>query len=104
MEHFGAGQIRRACKLLISWSGRPDSNRRRPAWEAGNWKASPLVHNAASLPPARRFPVLHACSTCVPCPTRDASILFLMFPVFLVVEDIVITRPLRPYGSCPEIQ
>src|SRR6266508_479813 len=24
-----------ACKLLKRWSGRPDSNRRRPAWEAG---------------------------------------------------------------------
>src|SRR5678816_865400 len=35
MEHFGAGQIQGTCKLLISWSGRPDSNRRRPAWEHG---------------------------------------------------------------------
>ena len=35
MEHFGAGQIQGACKLLKRWSGRPDSNRRRPAWEAG---------------------------------------------------------------------
>src|ERR1035438_8231336 len=27
--------IRNPCKLLKRWSGRPDSNRRRPAWEAG---------------------------------------------------------------------
>src|ERR1035438_8814183 len=27
--------IRTPCKLLKRWSGRPDSNRRRPAWEAG---------------------------------------------------------------------
>ena len=33
MEHFGAGRNQGACKLLILWSGRPDSNRRRPAWE-----------------------------------------------------------------------
>src|SRR5437867_5757503 len=25
----------RACNPLDKWSGRPDSNRRRPAWEAG---------------------------------------------------------------------
>ena len=35
MEHFGAGQIRGACKLLKRWSGRRGSNPRRPAWEAG---------------------------------------------------------------------
>ena len=27
--------IRNPCKLLKTWSGRPDSNRRRPAWEVG---------------------------------------------------------------------
>ena len=33
-------------------------------------------------------------------PSRNhvVSILFLIFPVFLVVEDMAITRPLRPYG------
>ena len=34
-----------SCKLLKSWSGRPGSNRRRPAWEAGilplNYSRSP---------------------------------------------------------------
>src|ERR1035438_8687392 len=27
--------IRNPCKCLKKWSGRPDSNRRRPAWEVG---------------------------------------------------------------------
>src|ERR1035438_3452362 len=38
--------IRNPCKLLKRWSGRPDSNRRRPAWEAGilplNYSRSPI--------------------------------------------------------------
>ena len=32
------------------------------------------------------------------------SVLFLMFPEFLVVEDIGTTRALRPYASWQEIQ
>src|ERR1035438_2076016 len=39
--------IRNPCKLLKRWSGRPDSNRRRPAWEAGilplNYSRLPFV-------------------------------------------------------------
>ena len=35
MEPIGANLLCGACKLLKRWSGRPDSNRRRPAWEAG---------------------------------------------------------------------
>src|ERR1035438_2571003 len=44
--------IRTPCKLLKRWSGRPDSNRRRPAWEAGilplNYSRVPLF-SATSL-------------------------------------------------------
>ena len=32
VRRWRVGSIR--CKLLIFWSGRPDSNRRRPAWES----------------------------------------------------------------------
>src|SRR5436189_3041930 len=35
MEPIGANLLTAACKLLILWSGRRDSNPRRPAWEAG---------------------------------------------------------------------
>src|ERR1700688_2001063 len=35
MEPIGANLLLGACKLQILWSGRPGSNRRRPAWEAG---------------------------------------------------------------------
>src|SRR5262245_47274510 len=35
MEPIGANLLTVACKLLILWSGRRDSNPRRPAWEAG---------------------------------------------------------------------
>ena len=45
MEPIGANLLLGACKLLKRWSGRPDSNRRRPAWEAGILPAEllPLV-------------------------------------------------------------
>src|SRR5205807_8081493 len=35
MAELGIGRERMFRKGLIYWSGRPDSNRRRPAWEAG---------------------------------------------------------------------
>src|ERR1035438_7787441 len=39
--------IRNPCKCLKKWSGRPDSNRRRPAWEAGilplNYSRLPFI-------------------------------------------------------------
>src|SRR5450432_2719574 len=35
MEHKRSTEREDTCKLLILWSGRPGSNRRRPAWEAG---------------------------------------------------------------------
>ena len=34
LDHFGAGLKASDANLLIFWSGRPGSNRRRPAWEA----------------------------------------------------------------------
>src|SRR5260370_7651457 len=45
------------------------------------------------------LPVFHVCSTCESSPTRDASILFPMFPVFLVVEHMTIVSPPRPSES-----
>src|SRR5437016_1854696 len=35
MEPIGANLLWSACNLLKRWSGRGDSNPRRPAWEAG---------------------------------------------------------------------
>src|SRR5205823_12321606 len=35
MEHFGAHRLNGIPKLLKRWSGRWESNPRRPAWEAG---------------------------------------------------------------------
>ena len=35
MEYCGVADFGGSCKLLISWSGRRDSNPRRPAWEKG---------------------------------------------------------------------
>ena len=74
------------------------------ALEAEFRKRLTLAQRRKHPPRAGRFPVFHVCSTSEPSPTRDVSVLFLMFPVFLVVENMAITRPLRPYGSWPEIQ
>src|SRR5262249_2583048 len=41
---------------------------------------------------------------CEASPIRDVSVLFLVFPLFLVVEDMAITRPLCSYESWPEMQ
>src|SRR5262249_46380226 len=49
--------------LPKNWSGRPDSNRRRPAWEAGilplNYRrpATPILQSSQT-PPPRLFPIL----------------------------------------------
>lgn len=51
-----------------------------------------LIRNSEIAPFPSPFPVFHVCSTCEPNPTRDASTLFLMFPVFPVLEDMAITR------------
>jgi hypothetical protein len=61
--------LRETRNPLSFWSGRPDSNRRRPAWEAGilplNYgrPAPPILHR----PVSRYFPSLsdmvYACST-----------------------------------------
>src|SRR4051812_36018921 len=61
MEHFGAGQIRGACKLLILWSGRPGSNRRRPAWECvtstnlNNLRVSDALSRLSQVSPNQSF-------------------------------------------------
>ncbi len=48
MEYFGVAVFSVVCNLLILWSGRRDSNPRRPAWEAGilplNYSRSDSTH------------------------------------------------------------
>ena len=52
MEPNGASRWEGSCNLLISWSGRRDSNPRRPAWEAG---ILPLNYSRFGLRPASLY-------------------------------------------------
>jgi len=69
MKSMGCGLMeclegsRNPCKLLKRWSGRPDSNRRHPAWEHGtslclqHLRVSDALFRLTQVSPYQSFPV-----------------------------------------------
>ena len=108
LSHASNNYVRRLeeCKMTIcmSQSARPRDEVLQIMLRFTKRGAQRTVPGLRAPTWTRRTPAgCSQCSTSVPRVSRaqlvTLSILFLMFPVFLVVEDMAITRPLRPYGS-----